>query len=92
MDIVQEIKKVASSSLLVKYQVSCFFSLTLDDSEGYCNQLGGQIFYGVQTDSFKFGEMYVKIKVRRELFFISIGFMRRNLLHSLCHLHHNFII
>ena len=36
-------------------------------------KFGGQVFYGVQTDSFKFGVICLKIKVRREFFLFLIG-------------------
>ena len=36
-------------------------------------KFGGQVFYGVQADSFKFGIICVKIKARREFFLFLIG-------------------
>ena len=36
-------------------------------------KFGGQVFYGVQTDSSKFGKICVKIKARREFFLFLIG-------------------
>ena len=36
-------------------------------------KFGGQVFYGVQTDSSKFGIICVKIKARREFFLFLIG-------------------
>ena len=36
-------------------------------------KFGGQVFYGVQTDSSKFGLICLKIKARREFFLFLIG-------------------
>ena len=36
-------------------------------------KFGGQVFYGVQTDSSKLGIICVKIKARREFFLFLIG-------------------
>ena len=36
-------------------------------------KFGGHVFYGVQTDSSKFGIICVKIKARREFFLFLIG-------------------
>ena len=36
-------------------------------------KFGGQVFHGVQTDSSKFGVIYLKIKARREFFLFLIG-------------------
>ena len=36
-------------------------------------KFGGQVFHGVQTDSSKFGVIYLKIKVRRQVFKFLIG-------------------
>ena len=36
-------------------------------------KFGGQVFYGVPTDSSKFGIICVKIKARREFFLFLIG-------------------
>ena len=39
-------------------------------------KFGGQVFYGVQTDSSKFGVICVKIKARREFFLFLIGLLQ----------------
>ena len=39
-------------------------------------KFGGQVFYGVQTDSSKFGIICVKIKARREFFLFLIGLLQ----------------
>ena len=39
-------------------------------------KFGGQVFYGVQTDSSKFGIIFVKIKARREFFLFLIGLLQ----------------
>ena len=39
-------------------------------------KVGGQVFYGVQTDSFKFGVICVKTKARREFFLFLIGLLQ----------------
>ena len=39
-------------------------------------KFGGQVFYGVQTDSSKFGIICVKIKAKREFFLFLIGLLQ----------------
>ena len=39
-------------------------------------KFGGQVFYGVQTDSSKFGIICLKIKARREFFLFLIGLLQ----------------
>ena len=39
-------------------------------------KFGGQVFYGIQTDSSKFGVICVKIKARREFFLFLIGLLQ----------------
>ena len=39
-------------------------------------KFGGQVFYGVQTDSSKFGVICVKIKAMREFFLFLIGLLQ----------------
>ena len=39
-------------------------------------KFGGQVFYGVQMDSFKFGVICVKTKARREFFLFLIGLLQ----------------
>ena len=39
-------------------------------------KFSGQVFYGVQTDSFKFGVICVKTKARREFFLFLIGLLQ----------------
>ena len=38
-------------------------------------KFGGQVFYGVQTDSSKFGIICVKVKARREFLLFLIGLL-----------------
>ena len=64
--------------------ISLFLSLCLSVCAPFCPynsktitpielKFGGQVFYGVQTDSSKFGIISVKIKARREFFLFLIG-------------------
>ena len=39
-------------------------------------KFGGQIFHGVQTDSSKFGAIFLKIKARRKFFLFLIGHLQ----------------
>ena len=39
-------------------------------------KFGGHVFYGVQTNSYKFGVICVKIKARREFFVFLIGLLQ----------------
>ena len=39
-------------------------------------KFGGHVFYGVQTNSTKFGVICVKIKARREFFVFLIGLLQ----------------
>ena len=53
--------------------ISLFLSVCITPIE---LKFGGQVFYGVQTDSFKFGVICVKTKARREFFLFLIGLLQ----------------